>query len=450
MIEEQKSIRLTQTETNYTPLSAMVGKACASCRWFNASGEYGAYCHLIDNWPLDVLATGLCDRHEPLPNLNAPPVSETLMENAITAVAGALDAALSEAAGKADDEQSEVVVTITDNQGGAQSIVKRVKNLFAAKPDTSPFQVFKAEDGTHHWIACHTNIFEDRDSEILSSKAHAAYIARINMGLVDMPELWSYHTKGTRHGQADLVWEHAGFVYALGHFDDTPEAQQAVKAYQKRKGKIELSHGFTYPRWALKDGVYSSYNTFEISTLPEGAASNPYTEFEEIINMSISDKQAKWIKETLGEEALKRVEAAQGQGEKNAEVLKALDKRYKDFADLETPTDEDVKALEVSKTVGTVLGSLIAAQAELAEKQDTEIAAKSASETELKAKVEAQAVELVTLKAQIATLTAAIEARPKSASQATETQISPNEIPDAIKQGLVQKDSFWGTDVLPG
>src|SRR5690349_13068197 len=92
MADEQKSIRLTQAEVNYVPLSQTPDKACASCRWFNANGEYGAYCHLIDNWPVDVMATGLCDRHELLPQLETPtPASESAVEAAVEAVGYALD-----------------------------------------------------------------------------------------------------------------------------------------------------------------------------------------------------------------------------------------------------------------------------------------------------------------------------------------------------------------------
>lgn len=62
IVTEKRLMRPTQAEANYMPLSAVDGKACANCRWFSVDG--GAYCHVIENHPADVLATGMCDRHE--------------------------------------------------------------------------------------------------------------------------------------------------------------------------------------------------------------------------------------------------------------------------------------------------------------------------------------------------------------------------------------------------
>jgi hypothetical protein len=447
MTEQQKALRFLQADVHYQPLSDQDAAACATCRWFNAHGEYGTYCHIIDNWPLDVLATGICDKHEPLPALNVPPVSETTMENAVNAVAGAIDAAVQEVVTaeaslpEAHDDQQNAAARAGGIFDQLSGIAKRI---FTRKAASDAFQVFKGKDGKHYWLARHTNIFEDREKEILSSKAHAAYVARVNLGLVDMPELWAFHTKGTRHGQADIVWEHAGFVYALGHFDDTPEAKSAIKGYQKRKGKIELSHGFTYPRWALKDGVYESYNTFEISTLPEGAAANPYTTFEEVTTMALSDKQASWIKDNLGEEALKRAQEANKSGETDAEVLKALDTRYKDFAELETATTDKaaLEGLEIGKTFGKVLGNLIGTQAEMSEQIETLKTDKATAEAALKTERETNAQTIKVLQDDVEALKVRLGARPRRAMDGTE--VDKKDMPKDIEDGINPPESFFG------
>lgn len=454
MTEQIKAVaKITQTESAYVPLSVEAGKACANCRFFD--GGIGM-CALIQNHPADILPTGYCNRWEAPPADNAAPKSEQAAEAAIEAVHEAIESAVQEATGQgmAEDKAHEHTDDETPTAPPAQpaGFMERVKSLFN-RPDSSPFQVFKAVDGKHYWMARHTNIFEDRDKEILSSKAHAAYVARVALGLVDPPELWAYHTKGTRHGQADIVWEHAGFVFAIGHFDDTPEGQKAIKAYQKRKGKIELSHGFTYPRWALKSGVYDSYNTYEISTLPAGAASNPYTTFEEVNNMAMSEKQQNWIKESLGEEALKKALEAQGQAEKEGETLKALDKRYKDFAELETPTADDAKALDVAKTVGSVLGNLISAQAELAEMLETgkaEKAVADATVTAQAATLAAQATELKAIKEQLEAVKAQLDSRPRQGSKDSATTIDPATLPESVKNAMAETDKFWGLPAVPG
>jgi hypothetical protein len=318
--------------------------------------------------------------------------------------------------------------------------------VFTGKPDNSAFQVFKSADGQHYWLARHTNQFEDRDKEILAMKAHEAYVARVNLGLVPKPELWTFHKKGTRHGQADIVWTHAGFVFALGHFDDTPEAKRAIKFYERNKGKIELSHGFTFPKWALKDGVYETYNTFEISTLPDGAAANPYTSFEEITTMALSDKQAVWIKNTLGEDALKRVQEAEGSAAKDAEVLKALDTNYKDFADVnnddsEHPT-ESIKAGDNGEVYANLIADIVKAQAEMADELDALKADKLTAEKAHEDKVS----ELVN---EVAQLKAALGASPKRAATDPSTLIDSTVIPKEIKAQMVARDAFWGAEITP-
>lgn len=443
--ESKKAQRYTQAECNYIPLSEVANKACANCRFF--SGDGGGYCLICENYPLDILPTGYCNEYTALPS--AVPASEQASEAAIEAVHEAIESAVEEAMGggmdKAASEPETVVpVVIPDaSEKPAKSAIERIKNWFM-KPDESAFQVFKGSDGKHYWLARHTNNFEDRDQEILSAKAHEAYVARVNLGFVPPPELWAYHTKGTRHGQADQVWIHAGFVFALGHFDDTSEAQQAVKSYQARKGKIELSHGFTFPKWALKDGVYETYNTFEISTLPENAASNPYTAFEEIDTMALSEKQANWIKSTLGEAALKRVQDAQTTAEKDADVLKAIDAKYKDFVETEPTESDKGGSAEVTKTL---LADMIAVNASVVEQLEAMKAERASEKDAAATKAKADTDAIAQLTATVNALKAQLDARPKSASTAEETKIDKSALPAEVTQANVTIDPFWRVPV---
>lgn len=68
---------LSQTESNYIPLSNVANKACANCRWFMAYGD----CYIVEDEPEPILATGYCDRHELTPVPEPPAdVAEVIAE----------------------------------------------------------------------------------------------------------------------------------------------------------------------------------------------------------------------------------------------------------------------------------------------------------------------------------------------------------------------------------
>lgn len=418
--------RLTQDEAHYVAVAKSADVSCETCRWFD---KKALYCGIVKSTPDDILPEGSCDRHEAKDITSTPATVEIVETVKIEAVIEPVEVIPAE-------------TTVTANP--APTIIQRVKQLFAGKPDSSPFQVFKAADGQHYWLARHTNNFEDRDKEILSQKAHEAYVARVNLGFVPPPELWAYHTKGTRHGVADVVWMHENFVFALGHFDDTPEAKQAVKWYQSQKGNIELSHGFTFPKWALKDGVYETYNTFEITTLPTNAASNPYTAFEEINTMALSEKQANWVKSTLGEAGLKRVLDAQSTAEKDADVLKAIDARYKDF--VETTPSESIEAGS-GEVIKTLLADMIAVQALVMEQVEGFKADRAVEQDAFAVKAKADGDAIAELTSIVNALKVQLDARPKSASTADETKIDKSALPPEVTNANVEIDPFWRVPV---
>lgn len=427
---ESKIQRPSQLEAAYKSVSDNPQETCAQCRFFDSDVKL---CGLIENGgENEITEKGRCDRWEAAAGVSVDKISEAPAEPEA-------DKTAAPAAIEPLTDPIPAVVSTPAQPG----IIDRVKALFTGKSNTPAFQVFKASNGQHYWLSRHTNHFEDKDKEILSMKAHEAYVARVNLRLVSLPELWTFHAKNTRHGQADMLWTHAGFVFALGHFDDTPEAKHAIKFYERNKGKVELSHGFTFPKWALKDGVYETYNTFEISTLPEGAAANPYTSFEEITNMALTDKQAKWIVETLGEEALKRVQAAQKGAESDAEVLKAVDTNYKDFADVNGDTEP--KPAESNKAgsgevYANLLAEIIQAQAQVVEEIEALKADKESAQ-----KTHEQ--ELAALRGELTQLKAQANAAPRRAATAPETLVESSLIPEAVKAQMKERDKFWGVEV---
>lgn len=297
----------SQEAVNYTTLSETGGQACANCIFYRPTGYDGIdwpHCHLVQDWPKPIEPTGWCNRWEavPEPDLSVDPLPVVIVE-------------------PEDDDKVDkgIVATLKDAVSGI------------LHPDAPAFQVFKTKSGRKGWIARHTGKFIDREGEILSEKSHEEYVARVQSGAVKAPELWMWHAKGTKHGQAITVWKSGGFVLAAGLFDETAEGERAFAYYQKHAGKIKLSHGFHYPRIAKVNGVYHAYNTFEITTLPQGAEAFPYTSFEEIETMTLPEAARSMIAEALGEDALRRAEAADSKAAADTKTLESQGVAYKGY-----------------------------------------------------------------------------------------------------------------------
>lgn len=327
----------SQRSTAYTTLSTTPGQACANCIFYKPTG-YGwdalekQHCHIVESWPLSIEPTGLCNRWEAIPpvDLTANPLPVVIVE--------------------VDDDDK----AADQKSGGFLAAMKSaVKNIL--NPEEPAFQVFKTKDGKKGWIARHTGKFKDREKEILADISHEEYVDRVQKGLVEPPELWMWHAKGTQHGKAITVWKSEGFTLAAGLFDETEEAERAFSYYQKNRGRIKLSHQFNYPKNAKQNGVYYAYNTIEITTLPDGAEAFPYTSFEEIEAMALPSAARDMIKEALGDDALKRAEAADQKAASDTKTLEGQGvafKGYDNFEGATIPASADaaaVKALQVEQ-----------------------------------------------------------------------------------------------------
>jgi hypothetical protein len=424
--EQKMVMRPTQAEVSYVTLSTKKGAACANCRWFSANGHMGnegAYCHLIDNWPDDILPTGYCERHEAKPDMTMPeqpPIPVVIVE--------------------AEEKAVKEHVSI------AQRIKDTLKTIRAPKDDPN-FTVFKAANGKTYWKARFTNNFEDRSSEIISEKALENYVRRVEIGLVPMPELRSWHVPGSRHGVAEMVFGHGNFVTAIGPFDDTLSGQHAIKSYQARKGNIGLSQGFTHPKWAKKDGVYEVMNTFEISTLPPGAAANPFTSFEEIEAMKIGEKQRQWLEETVGKEKAAEIIT---QDEKDSDAIKSLGAQYKDFGTVIPEQKETPKPEE--DTVAKAFVDVIEAQSELlriAKAQAAEIVALKAARTSDVEALKTATDTITALKADADAFRAFMNLTPRRASSDDKTALTPEQAAEVKKDIPTDVDPFWASLGVP-
>lgn len=333
---------LMQPEVNYVPMSSLLGKGCASCRWFHAAGDEmnnSPHCHLVESWPEPILATGYCDRHEVLvPRILdvSNPLPVVIVEPPVSM-----------------EDSAEMALPTT-----RRGLKELILNIFKGTPQPQPeqaFTTFKGQDGKWYWMARHTGKYVDREDEIIADHAHEEFVTRVQKGLVPMPELWTWHKKGTSHGVADFVWKSGGFVRAIGHFTGSKEQiERAVAYYQKMGDKIKLSHMFKYPKRGKKGKVYHAYNTVEITTLPDGAEAFPYTTFEGLGNMPFTKEQEDQIRAIGGDEMWQRAQAADSKDladTKTNDAAGIASKTTKDVENFEgsiIPGDEEIKALETA------------------------------------------------------------------------------------------------------
>lgn len=419
---------LTQAEVNYLPLAPGNKKACANCRWFQVNGWDGEppECRIVQRWPEPIQNVGVCDRHE------ANPVNEPIDMQPIPVVI----------------VEAEEVVTMEKKP----SIVDRIKDIFTGSKDAPDFEVFKDDAGVWHWHATYTNNYEDLEGEILSEKAHDKFINRLDMGLVPMPELWVWHTFGSAHGKAKLVWRNNHFIHAVGDFDDTAEAKAAIEYY--RKNKVKLSHGFTVPRWAFKDGIYEDYNTFEISTLPPKAAANPYTSFEELKTMPMTDEKRRQLKETFKWDDAK-IAQVESMDENRAKALGELEVAYKDFAD--TTPDSKVETKATDKDMGETLFSVMEGQNLLLDVSKNILAiAKSQKEANDKAAGEFKS-QVEKLQAELADVRKQLNMKPQRASESESTVVDSltsaahkEKLPQEMDKATKQLTAMFGNAIKVG
>lgn len=416
-----------QTEVNYTPVSVKKGAACSACRFFCED-----HCHIVYG---EIAPNGYCDRYETVPPPPPPPEVAPIPVMIVEPPEMTMEMAT-------DTPQTDALIS---------RVVERVKAWLKPEPDGA-FTVQKDLNGAWRWVATFTNNFMDRDHEIISDKALDKYLARLDMHLVPMPELWAAHVEGTKHGTADMVFSVGKFLIATGAFDTTPQAQKAIEYYRKSAAKVQLSHGFTFPKWALKDGVYQDINTFEITTLPPPlVGSNPYTDLE--VNQSMkqitSDQQAA-LSQLFGKEYVDQLVATR---EAQSKELVEAGVAFKDFADVteattpatEPPAEEAATpAPAIAPAMAELLTQILEGQGELLSRLDASGKAYTALKAQADADKAAAETRTKALEADVAKLQSELRLSPRAASIATETKLTEKESEEVRKQqAAAEADPFF-------
>lgn len=167
---------------------------------------------------------------------------------------------------------------------------------------------FKAANGQWRWIASPTNKFEDKSKEVLTEAAHREYVAYVD-ATKDYPELWLWHTPGTRIGQADFVDYCDGFLVTSGPFDDPVMAERVAS---KADG-LALSHGFSYrEKDRSLEGEFQRYRMKEITILPSHRPANRWTLLNTILmevkEMPFKPEKRTFLVDMMGEERTAQLE----------------------------------------------------------------------------------------------------------------------------------------------
>lgn len=433
--KDEKAWLITQSEANYRPVSDELGRMCAGCRWFEARNEYGgASCRIVQSYPLEIVATGLSNRYEALPIVNeyggvvedAPADSQ-----AVVAVEG-----IRETTG-ADKTIETSVQPVGNAPNLIERTVERVKN--ALQRGNNDIIAFKVNTATRSWVGIWSNNFEDREGEIFTAKAIDDYIARVDMGITPLPELWVWHTPGTRLGEAQYVGRIGAFALAMGTFDDTPLAEKGMHSLAKHKN-LGMSHGYRYDPRFKSGRIYHQFNTFELSPLPRTKAANSYTSFEGIKEMGITGDKKTFLVEILGTETTEALEKAL---EANTAALTERGIASKElFGDFASVTDATADAESADKAVETTTKALAPLLLDVLEAQGES----AELETKLINHVKGLEAQVVAFKSIVEALQAAVDLKPRSAADSALT-VDGKATADDKAAVMGKKDPFWGTVV---
>lgn len=159
-------------------------------------------------------------------------------------------------------------------------------------------RAFKDDAGVWRWTGIWSNAYKDDEGEVFPLEAHQEFIGWCDKS-GRYPELWSWHTPGSRMGVADMLDIHAGFTIATGTFD---KGMEDCAERLSQMPDIGMSHGYLYRLADKATGKYSIYRAYEISELPAHRAGNKLTGFAPLREaMTMDATKEKHLRATLGD-----------------------------------------------------------------------------------------------------------------------------------------------------
>ncbi len=282
---------------------------------------------------------------------------------------------------------------------------KKPADMPTAIKEAAPgaFSAFKDAQGNWRWMTLTSNVWRDRDGEIIPGDAHEGAVSYAER-TKDMPDLRLWHVPGSRVGVADWVDFTHGFVLHSGSFDKGME--DVAESLATTEEPLGVSHGFYHNKDEDSD-TYPWYRDFEVSVLPLEKAANQWTEFTadntKEVAMGLTDERRGFLVKHIGEG---RVTALEKLLEEKEEDLKSGKVDFKEVlaeaieaaptpdpkpaegkGEGDAPKGDDAiaKLVTVIEAQGTQLTEIATAQAEQGEQikalqasDDEKIAAKMA------------------------------------------------------------------------
>lgn len=450
--ENKKSLeRYTQEAVAYTPVSSTAGQMCANCRWFIGTNDGGPMCHVMENEPLDVEATGWCQEHASIETAmleNEMPMMAQMSaggELTIKTLPMVSDMnGISEIITPHADPnhlshvEMDSIYIASQEPGVLKNALDKITRKGGLKPGTS---ILKA-NGTRYMMVVTSNSYQDREAETITTQALKEYVDKSwiaeDLFHTNNPLLF-WHDDRLEIGQ--IVWAdmHGPFLVELAQ-EGTSPVSKALFDYREThpEEKWGASHRFAYFRKDRSDdGTYRRIYKQETSMLPREAAANLLT-FSGVIPMT--DKRGETLNKMLG------IENAAELLDKGIEAVVAeMERRGVAHKSAEKPESIDANT---EKTLSKFVMALMDSQADLIERQDT---LESGVGTSSKSLTD----ETSTLKEQVKALTSKLEAlqvqldqRPRSASRASETELQDGEkLAAELKKQLTKRDPFFGVEV---
>lgn len=251
-----------------------------------------------------------------------------------------------------------------------------VKQAYVQDPKRQ-FYLLKEKD-QYRWIGVYSNNFIDRDRppDIISRDSHKRFVEMVDKGLYEPPELWLFHAKNLRFGQADWVaYDEQGFAVAGGTIDDN-EWARAVALKMADVDNAAMSHSmpvYSIKRDPADPRVIVEHKTIEVSVLPDWAAASQLTDFvivKGVAEMKLDEKKRKALVEDWGldEDVLEGLGAANSNRKNAAEVMGLESKEVTE----EKETDEPVEKKAGKKDDGDKEGPIEEAIEDEVEEEEME------------------------------------------------------------------------------
>jgi len=237
----------------------------------------------------------------------------------------------------------------------------------------SGINIIKSNTG-YKWLAIYSNSFRDDDMvpEIISSGSHKEFVADVDKGTYQQPDLLLWHVPEWKFGKATFVAYdeiEPGVVFAIAGGTIDMGKEFVADALLESGEQWQMSHGMPTERIRRNgedDTVYDEHVTTEVSVLSEIDAANHLTGFGVLEDAMIPTKKRDEIMQKLNvdEGFLDRLEAAN----KNVATEAKESREYKEATDsVEEVTEAVTEAVEETVEETVEEATEIAEEAELSD-----------------------------------------------------------------------------------